>query len=936
MTKPTQLFSKTAFLLFLSGFCFFTSCMNVVSENDKINYVNANANIWHIEKFSEDLWITADYDGNVDLKNINSGERVWSYPTDAFVFDVKAGDLNRDGKKETALVNAQGELIVLDAEGKKLWSFQSQLPLYNVGIGNITGDKNLEVVCGGIDRVVYVFDVNGNLIGTSEKVERLVHRIAVGNLDDDEYDEILVIENRTVANLMEFHKNTLKSAWQKPLKVPDELINWENPRGSFFPFSIIIDDLDGDGKNEIIMGDTFFNKQAVMVTDNETNPLWISEGLPPFQKVDDAQIEFYSTAFVRSADLFPNIEGKEVISVAGGMFRIWDKDGNLLGSQNSKLGFTDVEVEGNKVYLGSAPNGDEFIYNVTIDENWEQSVNNIEFNGLIKEIKNNTDELKLQVENYIPENIPDKIYDLKIGFGSNPTNQKGLEEYKKQMHWFNEKFPYKNLRVIESIKAIEPTPPLDEQGKPWSPGRWRVDAINGTMTVDEILEKAKWIEENQIPTLFYIGHSCMPFITLETAEKILQTAPNYCIGFQTSEDEQIEVVPRYFEHFFKHLIELCKKYGNKKCITKNKGLWWISAPAHKEVYEAMFMDGRNKVAAAATEDSNSRTPEINLMGRGGLWQAGLLQHNDVSIHGDLFSFNRFQQWEYPKAGHPYLRLLVAHTTMGMTQISTRIREIMPSSDTAVFEVTGKESTEIFYHLLGKGIIFSPERENILGYSPVGIVVHQPQQKWLKDAHNGHAPELWTDDEELHNAVLPHNGNLWGMTNTPDHALQKVLFNKERQFGTQIPATPYGLVAFVPEFTNLDDVANIREWWHTDGIYIWKEGGPKFTGKEAAQILKNDFEKAAEKLPFRQTGDAVFMQIIKMGEGHYRLVLVDPGWINPKDRNIDIRIQIDGAFKAENILNKQEYHISENQFSVKVSAGLFTIVDIIDKKNTDSN
>jgi hypothetical protein len=443
------------------------------------------------------------------------------------------------------------------------------------------------------------------------------------------------------------------------------------------------------------------------------------------------------------------------------------------------------------------------------------------------------------IERYQPVVVSDKVYDLQIGFGSVPTNAKGLEEYKNQMDWFSKKFPYSNLRVIKSLKAIEETPPLNEKGEPWSPGRWKVDAINGTMTVEEILQKAKWIEENKVPTIFYIGHSCMPFITLETAERILQIAPNYCLGFQTSEDESIELIPRYFEHFYKPLSDLCLQYG-KRNITKNKGLWWLSSPSIPEVYHAMFQGGREKVVAAATEDSNSRTPELNLMGRGGLWQAGLLTHNDVSIHRDLFSFNRFHQWEYPKAGHQYLRLLVTHTTMGMTQISSRIREIMPSSNTADFETIGKESTEIFYHLLGKGIILSPERENILGYSPVGMVVHKPPHKWLVDAHNGHSPERWVDDEELNNAVFPHNGNLWGMTNTPEHAFQKILFNKNRQFGYQVPPTPYGLVAFVPEFADLKNVSGVSEWWHTDGVYVWKEGGQETYRKRSRERIKGRF------------------------------------------------------------------------------------------------
>ena len=131
-------------------------------------------------------------------------------------------------------------------------------------------------------------------------------------------------------------------------------------------------------------------------------------------------------------------------------------------------------------------------------------------------------------------------------------------------------FPYQNIQFIKTTKVIEKTPPQDEKGEPWSLHRWGIDTIGGTMTEEEILEKARFIENNKIPTSFYIGHSCMPFITLQTAEKILQTAPNYCLGFRTSEDEEFDRLERYFEHFYAPLSELCLQYGNKTNMTKNK------------------------------------------------------------------------------------------------------------------------------------------------------------------------------------------------------------------------------------------------------------------------------------------------------------------------------------------------------------------------------
>jgi len=87
--------------------------------------------------------------------------------------------------------------------------------------------------------------------------------------------------------------------------------------------------------------------------------------------------------------------------------------------------------------------------------------------------------------------------------------------------------------------------------------------------------------------------------------------------------------------------------------------------------------------------------------------------------------------------------------------------------------------------------FFPQQQ-VKGFSPIGIAVHTPPKKWLQDGFNGHAPWKWRDDPELHNAIIPHNGCLWGNTETPEHALQKVLLGKKRQFGYHIPATPIHL------------------------------------------------------------------------------------------------------------------------------------------------
>ena len=887
-------------------------------------------NAWHLEPVpSRSQWAVATYQGDIGLYDPAARQAVWLHTSEAFVVDLKVADLDGDGWEEIAFVNTSGHLVVLGLNGQIRFRFETDFPLYTLAIGNLDDGPALEIACGGIDRRVYVLDAQGRLLAQRAGMERLVHRLAIGNLDEDAESEILVIENRVTAHILDLLDDSLVTARRQTLQVPEAYVNWENPRGQFFPFSLTLADLDADGRDELIAGDTYFNKQAVAVFDATLEPRWISDKVPAFELLDGHPTDFYATAFVQAAEIVAAEPGLEIVSVAGGLVRLWNQKGDLLASQNGPIGFADFFVQDNRLCLASSPNGDDHLYELALDPGWEDRLRALQYQGHIGRIQAETAALAQQVQAYQPAgDLPrDQTYELLLGFSSLETTPEWLASYQQETAWFRERFPYPNLRIIKTLKVVEDSPPLKPNGEPWNLNRYRLDGINGVMTVAEILEKARWVEAHQIPTLFYIGHSCSPFVTLETVEKILQLAPTACLGFHTAEDEHLEALPDYFEHYFGPLTELCLKYGYKRAITKNKGIWWMSTPSIPSVFRTVMAGENREVLVAATEDSNSRTPEMNLMGRGGLWQAGLIAGNDVSIHRDLFSFNRFQQWEYPRVGHPFLRLLVAHASMGMTYSNSRIRDIYRQGDSLFFDPMGQESTEIFYHLLGKGLVFSPRREQATGYSPLGMVVHQPPDIWLQDAHNGHAPERWVEDARMHQAVFPHNGSLWGMTNTPAHAFQRVIFRKSRQFGYQIPATPYGLVAFVPAQADTLDVAHVHRWLHTDGLYVWKAGGPKLNGQAAADFLVQEFEAAAAELPFRMRGYA-FLQSLQLEEGRYRLYVVDPGWLDPAERDVAIAIQIDGEVEVNDLLRQTSLPVVDGQIHLTVPAGLFRILEVV--------
>ena len=146
-----------------------------------------------------------------------------------------------------------------------------------------------------------------------------------------------------------------------------------------------------------------------------------------------------------------------------------------------------------------------------------------------------------------------------------------------------------------------------------------------------------------------------------------------------------------------------------------------------------------------------------------------------------------------------------------------------------------------------------------------------------------------------------------------------------QFGYHVPSTPYGLFVIVPEHADRTKVPFVEEWWHTDGIYVWKEGEPRLTGMAAAQAVQASFEQAAASLPFRATG-GVFCQTLKLAENRYRIYLLDSGWLDPADRDVTLKVQVPGKIALRDLLSGRAVPLSLRTAQLTVSAGSLRILE----------
>jgi hypothetical protein len=161
-------------------------------------------------------------------------------------------------------------------------------------------------------------------------------------------------------------------------------------------------------------------------------------------------------------------------------------------------------------------------------------------------------------------------------------------------------------------------------------------------------------------------------------------------------------------------------------------------------------------------------------------------------------------------------------------------------------------------------------------------------------------------------LLPHDFSYYGL-------------NMQRRMCNFLPDLPYGMVAIVPDDSDLAE-SRFNLKFTTDGRYFYDNSGTRREAAEYRQVVETALQEAAERLPVRVTGD-VHWSVVRIDPTHVRVTLVDPGYLTPADREANILLQhLDGT-DCVDILSGESLTIENNRIHVHVPMGIIRILDI---------
>lgn len=831
--------------------------------------------------------ISAAFDGTV-LCHSRQGELIWKNETNKdFPFDLAVADINSDGFDESFIATGGGKVYAFNADGTNLWSYTAQAPLFQVCPVKLPGGE-WKIFTGGIEETIIALSSAGDLL-SSVAAGNVVRHIRKGNImgDGNEYVAIATASSGLTGNLalILLNPSTMTQVWKKTG------LGVAAPNSGRRFFSMIVEDIDKNGKDNIVVSNSWgdygllygFDETGTQMITNST-----STAIPkaPYRMI------------MLSSVNYKNTDNDFIFGIFANMLIIYNANGSFNSTLECNYDFSNAafDPETNTYYLGSSPSGGDGIYALNLDnDGWQTAFQQIAPVGRLAEVESNLNLLAQQVNGYTLLPYQKSPPDI---FVCTPTPPSGTPP---------DNINYVTFKLLTQVVI---------SGELWCKSldtRYAYD-----QTSQQIINYAKEQEAKHTPFYLWGGHGTAVYMSPSTLEEVINQAPGYFQGFIFAEMEQTDTdMQRVLNEIMLPLAVKCASAG-KKILIRNKGVFW-SGTCYLDFWSNVLFDPRfHNVFVPSLEETNNRTQEISLAARVGLWATGIYDNWSARPVTDNACFERMWEWSSQQVMSHYIRMMALRASLGSLYFQVEIHQ-------ARFSNPLYEKLKVFYDMVGKGVIAIPSRNEILSVSDVCLGMKQPPSEfYINRGINGHTYDFPGIAKTP--MVFDRLDCFWGGAPMLDHDFSKYGYGAERRMLNFLPEYPYGLVAIVPDNTDINKFPWIREKISTNGMNFYDTEGTSKTPSAYKETVVQKLEAAAERLSVRVTGDVAW-SVVRLDRSHVRVTLVDPGYTDPKSRNAVIKIQNLAALNAVDILSKQTLAITDSTIVTTVPAGSLRIIDI---------
>lgn len=828
--------------------------------------------------------VSASFDGSV-LCHTPAGKLLWTAPTGGHMpFDLATADIDGDGLDEALVASADGALYAIDNDGRPLWTFRRTAPLYQVAAARLSAGR-VVILTGGVEQVLYALSAKGEVLHTL-KTTHCIRHVRSGALLGGEKDYVAVATASSglkgVLSLLMVDPDGLKTVWNK-----SDLGTFAFNSGKRF-FSMLLVDMNKDGKKEILLSNSWGEHGRIYGFDQTGKQFLTASD----ERIPNAPYRMNLLERV----VLPGDE--YVLGLFANVLIVYNLDGTCRQVLTSRYDFSNAafDPQTRTYYLGSSPSGGDGIYGLRLDRpGWQAAFEGLQPAGKLAGIERNARELASQVAAFQPPAYQPAPRTVTV-FARKPADRS-----------------YRNVRFVSHLSVSQK---FDACAEVWCRSVDRRQRY--ALTADQIVAAAREREMRGQDFLIWAGHGQAVFMPLATMERILQAAPRHFYGFEFAEMEGVDDGMRdVVDQIIFPLAKLCKRYGGKKIVFRNKNIFYTGA-AYVPFWRNVLMDpGLRDVFVPALEETNSRTPELSLAGRIGLWLTGHFNRWASRVVTDDACFDRMWEWSSQQVMTLHVRHMIANAALGAEVFFNSVHQ-------GPFTADLERQLVPFYDMLEKGVIRVPQRDELLSVSRVALGMRSPPSPlYLQHGINGHR---YTYPEDDHSPlVFDRLDAYWGAAPLLPHDFSYYAMRVRRRTPNFLPQTPYGMVPIVPDDAPLAGTRFDRKI-STDGQYFYNGAGDRRGAAEYRPVVEQALQQSAARLPVLVRGD-VHWSAVRLDPTHIRVTLVDPGYLDPADREAEIVLQHGAAAGYTDILRREKLPAAQGGVRVRVPMGSVRVVDI---------
>lgn len=879
--------------------------------------------------------VGGSYDGAVVALDYE-GAALWTNALSGYmIHDMWCEDLTGDSVDEILIANADGSTYCLNGAGEQQWQFKpndsAQLPpMYAVCVVHDATDTPY-VVCGGFDKSVYYITSAGEL-------EQELKSSSYSS--DKPWGDAASVGYSHIAN---FLRPFPQEDGSEQLAIVGSMNNSQGT-GTLYIFEPLnptplstnsvpctdnvgdfrVRDPDGDGSYELLFGASSLGGQMagkLVPQTGETYYYPLSSIGPnsyrttqPETILDGTDEPLYFLFSGNYITLTPDMNTNTVDSAA--IERI-----------GAPYAFNDIWKDSSgRILLASAQSGGSCVHVIDpLHADWKEDFKALDPPGKIQTILSNAEAMWTQLETFTKpawEREPQKVYE-----GGNSGTHSVAQ----------------NITANDgAFTFLNSSPGLSQQEPSWRtdsalamPEYWQEKRDNRKdydMTQAEILTAAESALQDFDGIAFWAGHGSDPlYFSLDSHEKMIDLADgkfNMLIWSEMSGGgDDFEYV---MDYLFYPLAEYLTDQ-NGSIFIRNKNIFW-SGKVYDSNWSRLLSGEFSEVFVSSMEETNSKTQDLSLAGRLGLWAAGSMDNWGIRCSRDNPCFDRARHFAYQMLPNHFLRQMVYSMACGSTQMQNSYK-------------FGEDHLSLAWELVYKGALFIPEREEIVSFNPVHLSMADPDEDYLANGED----IKWTvyydrEYEENNPFVFGRMNGSWMAAPLNEWDFSNYAAGVKDRRQNFIPPFPRGQILITPPqegvFADTDAprgsmcdrlhplYKNILREYITNGrSYISSDGSVTNAADLFYTTIDDDIDVGVRQLPVSVSGDDVAWVCAQTDPYHLRLTLVDSGYLDPKERTALVSFNTVTPVQIKDLLDGTTWSAGGSSVSIEVPLGLFRFIDI---------